>query len=80
MNGIPILGVPNVKFVSLRDVMQQIHNLLNKIPGIAVVIIAGRKGEFENMSVLSNSLPFEMRREMVARVHNAFTTGTNVPE
>lgn len=69
-------GLPNVKFVSLREIVMEIERLCNKIPGIAVVIIAGQKGDFENMRIMSNSLPYDMKREMVARVHDSFATGT----
>jgi hypothetical protein len=76
LNGKKLLHLPGVQMVSLREITMEIERLCNQIPGIAVVIIAGRKGDFENMRLMSNSLPYEMKREMVARVHESFATGT----
>lgn len=75
-NGFQLPGLPNVKLVTLREIVMEINRLCDQIPGLAVVIVAGRKGDFDNMRVMSNGLPYEMRREMVARVHNSFATGT----
>jgi hypothetical protein len=75
-NGFKLPGLPDVKLVTLREIETEVMRLCNQIPGLALVIIAGRKGDFDNMRVMSNSLPLEMRQEMIARVHNAFATGT----
>lgn len=75
-NGFAKPGLPGVQLVTLREIVMKIEQLCNQIPGIAVVIIAGRKGDFENMRMMSNSLPYEMKREMVARVHDSFAAGT----
>jgi hypothetical protein len=74
-NGFPGLKLPGVKMVTLRDIVAQIGALCDRIPGLAVVIIAGKKGDFENMRMMSNNLPYEMKREMVARVHDGFAAG-----
>lgn len=76
LNGFKLDGLPDVRMVSLREIVMEIERMLNQIPGIAVVIIAGRKGDFENMRIMSNSLPYEMKREMVARVHDGFAAST----
>lgn len=75
INGFKAPGMPQVKYVTLREIVVEIERLCSQIPGLAVVIIAGRKGDFENMRMMSNSLPYEMKREMVARVHADFAAG-----
>jgi hypothetical protein len=76
VNGVKKDGLPGVKLVTLREIVMEIERLCGRIPGLAVVIIAGKMGDFENMRVMSNSLPYEMKREMVARVHGVFAAGT----
>jgi hypothetical protein len=76
LNGKKLLHLPGVQMVNLREITMEIERLCSQIPGIAVVIIAGRRGDFENMRMMSNNLPYEMKREMVARVHESFATGT----
>lgn len=76
LNGFKLDGLPGVKMVTLREIVMEIERLCSRIPGLAVVIIAGKKGDFENMRMMSNSLPYEMKREMVARVNAGFETGT----
>jgi hypothetical protein len=76
INGFTVPNLPGVKMVTLREITMEINRLCSQIPGLAVVIIAGKKGDFENMRLMSNSLPYEMKREMVARVHASFGAGT----
>jgi hypothetical protein len=76
LNGKKLLHLPGVQMVSLRDVALKTERMWSQIPGIAVVIIVGRRGDTENMTLISNNLPYETRREMVARVHDSFATGT----
>jgi hypothetical protein len=76
LNGFKAPNMPGVKMVTLREITMEINRLCSQIPGLAVVIIAGKKGDFENMRLMSNSLPYEMKREMVARVHASFGAGT----
>jgi thymidine kinase len=70
-----LLEMP-VKLVTLREVVMKIHAICAACPELAVVICAGRKGDMENLRIISNNLSYEQKREMVARVHNSLATGT----
>lgn len=82
MNGSPLIMIklPGVGFLTFREVVMKIHAICAACPELAVVICCGRKGDMENLRIISNNLSYEQKREMVARVHESLSLGTVKPE
>jgi|1185.fasta_scaffold231371_2 hypothetical protein len=80
MNGFKIHGLPGVELLTFREVVMKVHAICAACPELAVVICCGRKGDMENLRIISNNLSYEQKREMVARVHESLSLGTIKPE
>ena len=77
MNGFPLIKLPGVEFVTFRDLVLKLHEFSSKVPDLAFVIVACRRGDTENMRLLSSlGLRSEEKREMIAKVADAMKLGT----
>jgi len=74
INGFKGLTLPGVKLVTLSDLVRHIHGLCEHVPDLGFVIIAGRKGQVEDLACMSN-VDREAKLAMLTKVREAIATG-----